>query len=113
MAEGRGRQVGLALVMAADLLGACAAGGPLPSAPAPADAPITMQASDGSDVAASEWLPDGKPTAVILALHGFGDYGRSTFSISRRGHGAGAASRPSPPISAASDATRHAGAGRR
>ena len=38
-----------------------------------------MTASDGSGVAASEWLPDGDPVAVILALHGFGDYGHLTF----------------------------------
>lgn len=84
MAEGRGRPARLAVLSLLAGLAACAAGGPLPSAPAPVDTPITMRASDGSSVAASEWLPDGKPSAVILALHGYGDYGQSTFDQAAR-----------------------------
>jgi hypothetical protein len=47
MAETRGIAARLAALTVAGWLAACAAGGPLPSAPAPADAPITMTASDG------------------------------------------------------------------
>lgn len=84
----------LGLALMALVLSACAAGGPLPDGTAPRvpdrperEAPalpgtpgddIVLRASDGSDVAASMWGPDA-PEAVILALHGFGDYGQLTF----------------------------------
>ncbi len=70
-----------ALALAA-LGSACAAGGPLLE---PATAPIlvpvggaAVPARDGAALALSRWGPE-EPRAVILALHGFGDYGPSTF----------------------------------
>ena len=77
MAKGRNRTAGL--IVAMGMLAGCVAGGPLPGGSAPTDATLTLRAADGSAVAASEWLPAGTPKAVILALHGFGDYGHSTF----------------------------------
>ncbi|MEM6663861.1 MAG: alpha/beta fold hydrolase [Pseudomonadota bacterium] len=94
MAEGRSRALGW-LAGALMLLGACSAGGPLPAgrtAPdphaariAPEDAPPhttgrpgVMAASDGGEVVVSEWGAE-EPSAVILALHGYGDYGDLTF----------------------------------
>ena len=76
------------------LLAGCAAGGPLPEGTA-STAPVrearegprlpgtpgldmALTASDGSVVVASEWRAE-TPKAVILALHGFGDYGQLTF----------------------------------
>ena len=82
MAEGRGRAACVGILMA--MLSACAVGGPLPSAPSPAKSPVTLVASDGSAVAASEWVPEGDAAAVIIALHGFGDYGHSTFDRAAR-----------------------------
>ena len=38
----------------------------------------TLTASDGSTVVASEWQAED-PRVLILALHGFGDYGQLTF----------------------------------
>lgn len=61
------------------VLSACAAAGALRVVEHPEDTPLKLSASDGSSVAASEWLPQGEPRAVIVALHGFGDYGASTF----------------------------------
>ena len=69
-----------ALILAACLLAACAAGGPLPVGRSAPTAPGWLTADDGSQVAMSEWWPQGRPRAVILALHGFGDHGASTFS---------------------------------
>lgn len=58
--------LGLALA-----LSACAAGGPAPPvAGAPQDAPLALQ----------EWPAPGAARAVILALHGYGDHGRSAFA---------------------------------
>ncbi|MFV0475876.1 MAG: lysophospholipase [Pikeienuella sp.] len=62
------------------LLGACAAGGP--DGPAPPLAPVRVAEGaieGGARLALSTWAPEGPPRAVILALHGFGDYGPSTF----------------------------------
>ncbi|MEM9763391.1 MAG: alpha/beta fold hydrolase [Pseudomonadota bacterium] len=70
------------------LLGACAAGGPLPAA-APGEALVgdrapdvvlDLPASDGTPLPTTRWAPEGPPEAVILALHGFGDYGASTYA---------------------------------
>ncbi len=83
------------LLFAALTLSACVAGGPL-GAPNPdgrtgtaipepkrLGASIEMAASDGSALAASVWGPE-EPRAVILALHGYGDHGQSTFSAAGR-----------------------------
>lgn len=69
------------IVLAALLLGACAAGGPVPSgsdAAPTAGSGERLTASDGSAVATTVWGPE-EPKAVILALHGYGDHGQSTF----------------------------------
>lgn len=84
MAQIRGRAARWLSLAAALALGACAAGGPLPVAPAAhmAGAELithTLRASDGSELALSKWGPR-HPKAVILAFHGYGDYGRSTFA---------------------------------
>ena len=73
-------------LLAAALLAACAAGGPLtaPRGAAPGVAvEQTVAAADGSRIAAAEWGPEN-PAGVILALHGFGDHGQSTFSGAAR-----------------------------
>ncbi|MEL6575694.1 MAG: alpha/beta fold hydrolase [Pseudomonadota bacterium] len=71
------------------LLGACAAGGPLPEAApgeplvgdrAEEDVTLDLPASDGTLLPTTRWAPEGQLTAVILALHGFGDYGASTYA---------------------------------
>ncbi|MGB1213093.1 MAG: alpha/beta fold hydrolase [Pikeienuella sp.] len=61
------------------------AGGPLEDAQ-PLDKPtITETAIKGGEtLALSRWVPEGPPRAVILALHGFGDYGPSTFEAAAR-----------------------------
>lgn len=84
----------LAALLMAGVLSACAVGGPLPqgkASPVPdrpkREAPtlpgepgtdVKLRDSEGGEVAASEWVPD-RPEAVVLALHGFGDYGQLTF----------------------------------
>ncbi|MSP83758.1 MAG: alpha/beta hydrolase [Alphaproteobacteria bacterium] len=61
-----------------------------------------LVASDGQRLPLHRWLPDGEPDAVILALHGFNDYGNAfdapgrafaaagiaTFAYDQRGFGA-------------------------
>lgn len=80
MAEGRGVQAGRWLTLLAGVaVAACAAGGPLPAGTGAPAAPGWLTAGDGTQVAVSEWSPGGRPRAVILALHGFGDHGSSTF----------------------------------
>ncbi|MEM1298729.1 MAG: alpha/beta fold hydrolase [Pseudomonadota bacterium] len=90
MAEVRG----LAALLMTAFLSACAAGGPLPDGkvstlpdrepregptlPGTPGADSVMRASDGTEVAGSEWVLDA-PKVVVLALHGFGDYGQLTF----------------------------------
>ncbi len=87
MAEGRGRaprRGGLmrraicAAGLTLGLLG-CAAGGPLDTAPGSTIDGARLHADTGTAVAATEWVPD-EPRAVIVALHGFGDHGASTFT---------------------------------
>ena len=80
MAEGARRRLAGACLTACLVLAGCAAGGALPGATTPADTPITLKASDGTQIAAAQWAPRRHPRAVILALHGFGDYGPSTFA---------------------------------
>lgn len=60
------------------LLG-CNAGGPL-QAPIPMESDIGgLRAADGSPLAVSRWEAE-EPRAVLVAVHGYGDYGPSTFS---------------------------------
>lgn len=68
------------MALAALLLAGCAAGGP--AGPEPPLAPARIEGaaiSGGETLALSVWAPEGPPRAVALALHGFGDYGPSTF----------------------------------
>jgi len=67
-----------ALVVALALAGCAAVGGPLTAPPGPEPAP-SVAGSDGTGLALSAWLPAGPPKAVVLGVHGFGDYGPSTF----------------------------------
>ena len=75
-------------------LGACARpdGGALPLVNArvvdapfvESDTPNTRRhefkvAQGAESIALTEWLPEGEPRAVILGVHGYGDYGASTF----------------------------------
>ncbi len=59
-------------------LAGCAAGGPLEAISGPPPMPH-LAAADGTALAISEW-PAEQPVAVILAVHGYGDYGPSTFA---------------------------------
>lgn len=60
-------------------------GGPAPLvapasfAPVEAASRLTVAGRDGAPLALSVWPADGEARAVILAVHGFGDYGPSTF----------------------------------
>ena len=61
-----------------------------------------FRASDGAELPLRSWLPEGKPKAVLIALHGFADYsaswkrsatlwardGIATFAYDQRGFGA-------------------------
>ncbi len=61
-----------------------------------------FHAADGADLPMRSWLPEGKPRAIIVALHGFADYsaaykpaatlwareGVATFAYDQRGFGA-------------------------
>lgn len=78
MAEKRGRAAGWLILLAALVLSGCAVGGPLEAPDGPPPMPH-LDAADGSGLALSEWGPE-KPKAVILGVHGYGDYGPSTFS---------------------------------
>jgi len=96
----------LALVAILALLGlaACA---PYVDAPGPAIEQPQLQgdaivAADGARLPLREWLPQGAPRAIVLGLHGFGDYsqafdepgplwaksGIATFAYDQRGFGA-------------------------
>lgn len=37
-------------------------------------APYSLQAGDGAALPARSWIPEGKPKAVVIAVHGFNDY---------------------------------------
>lgn len=80
----RGRAASLkacaAPLLAAALAG-CAVGG---LAPPDAAAPVALApglaiAGATGPLPLSRWLPEGEPRAVILALHGYGDYAESAF----------------------------------
>ncbi len=65
------------ILVVALLLGACAA----PRLQAPGDISVTPRLyenhavmEDGYRLPLGHWLPDGRPLAVVLALHGFNDY---------------------------------------
>lgn len=45
---------------------------PVPAGPVPAQALVM---ADGTELALRVWLPERPPTAILLALHGFGDHG--------------------------------------
>ena len=97
----------LAAILAAALVAACAApesGGP-PAAPGsvqPALTETSFVADDGTELPLKAWRPDGKTSAMILALHGFNDYsnafkepaeewakhGIATYAYDQRGFGA-------------------------
>jgi acylglycerol lipase len=109
------RWIGLVVAL---LLAGCAGGGgtahlaapaALGNAVAPNGPPIAPElthqvlvADDGVRLPLRTWLPEGKPRAVILALHGFNDYsnafampgkawakdGIATFAYDQRGFGA-------------------------
>jgi alpha-beta hydrolase superfamily lysophospholipase len=52
----------------------------------PGSAQVTdphLSAIDGTPLALSRWS-DGEPRAIILAVHGYGDYGASTFDAAAR-----------------------------
>lgn len=68
---------GLTLLASIAVLAGCAVGGPLvaPSGPAPAP---SLAAANGTALALSEWTSP-VPRAVILGVHGYGDYAPSTF----------------------------------
>jgi acylglycerol lipase len=112
----QGRRKWLVAAFALLLLGgACVAtGGPGPDfgGIAPARAPVATAgparftetafiAADGAQLPLRKWLPKGPPKAVILALHGFGDYshafespaalwakrGIATYAYDQRGFG--------------------------
>ncbi len=68
------------LLLALPLLAACV-GGPLGDAPPLGAAKIEEDAVVGAArLALSEWAPEGPPRAVLLAVHGYGDYGPSAFA---------------------------------
>jgi alpha-beta hydrolase superfamily lysophospholipase len=74
---------------------------PGPGPTAPALLATSIRTDDGEELAMREWLPEGKPKAVILALHGFNDYsnaftepatrwaadGIATYAYDQRGFG--------------------------
>src|SRR5689334_24916447 len=86
------------------LAGPAAIGNALPpegSLPEPQLAEKAFIATDGAALPLRTWLPEGKPKAVILALHGFNDYsnafaapaeewakhGIATYAYDQRGFG--------------------------
>ncbi|HUF57269.1 MAG TPA: alpha/beta fold hydrolase [Thermohalobaculum sp.] len=78
MAQRRGAPAGRLSVLLAGIMLACAPGGPL--TPPPGDAPgETVAGAGGHRLALSVWQPED-PQAVIVGVHGFGDYGASTFA---------------------------------
>ena len=93
----------LTLALAAGCAGSDPQGPPSPpGSVTPAITASSFIADDGTALPLKAWLPDGKPTAVILALHGFNDYsnafkdsgedwakhGIATFAYDQRGFGA-------------------------
>jgi alpha-beta hydrolase superfamily lysophospholipase len=99
----------LAVLLALLIVAACAPvvepAGPAVTAPRaePARAPDTLIMADGTALPLRSWLPEGKPRAVVIAVHGMNDYshafrglglqlaqsGIATFAYDQRGFGAG------------------------
>ena len=97
----------LSMIALLALTGACASVDMIPG-PAPAGSvqPALAQdhftADDGAELPLRVWLPEGKTTAMILAIHGFNDYsnafagpaadwakdGIATYAYDQRGFGA-------------------------
>src|SRR6185295_4936923 len=70
---------GTALLGATLMLAACAPT-VAPSGPQTVPPRLTDQAfvtGDGAALPMRSWLPEGKPVAVVLALHGFNDYSKA------------------------------------
>lgn len=44
-----------------------------------------IASENGETIALTEWRPEGTAEAVVLAVHGYGDYGPSTFDGAARG----------------------------
>lgn len=79
-----------------------AAVGPMSSLSSPQLTDNRMVAADGATLPLRRWLPEGRPRAVVLALHGFNDYsnafagsgpvwaksGIATYAYDQRGFGA-------------------------
>lgn len=68
-----------AILLVAVLLAGCTAR-LQPAGPAfmdPVLTPDTIVQADGTELPYRAWLPDGKPRAVIVALHGFNDYSKA------------------------------------
>jgi acylglycerol lipase len=85
VAEGKSRATRWLSVLCGLVLAGCAVGGPL-VAPSGALPPFTgphLDAADGTLLALTEWPASG-PRAVILGVHGYGDYGPSTFAPAAR-----------------------------
>lgn len=81
MAESRSRAPRWLSALGAFAVAGCAVGGPLLAPDGPASPQIGtphLAATDGTSLALSHW-PADEPRAVILAVHGYGDYGPSTF----------------------------------
>ena len=97
------------LLLGALLLAGCAGQGTGRLAAPAADPPVAPQLDgqamvmdDGASLPLRSWLPEGRPRAVILALHGFDDYsnafampgaawardGIATYAYDQRGFGA-------------------------
>ena len=48
-----------------------------PGATAPRLTETAFITSDGTELKLRRWMPDGDPTAVVLAVHGFNDYSKA------------------------------------
>ena len=108
MPSGRRHRVVKRALVAAVTIGLLAGGcAPLvqPAGPpvvSPALQDDRFVAADGAELPVRRWLPDGPPRAVVLALHGFNDYGNffaapgaylatqgiATYAYDQRGFGA-------------------------
>lgn len=75
------KRIACVVLFAASALTACV-GGPLdePGRLGAARLADTAIEGEGARLALSEWRPEGEARAVMLALHGYGDYGHSTFA---------------------------------
>jgi len=74
------------LVAAALLLVGCSHARYQPAGPATGEPRLESQAvlaADGYRLPLRAWLPDGEPTALVLGLHGFSDYGNAFTALQR------------------------------